>query len=467
MNAVLTAILGYVAVQLAIGFWVSRRIQSEADYLLAGRSLGYPLGIFTIFATWFGAETCIGAAGSIYGKGLAGGTADPFGYAGALFFMGAVFAAALWRQRLTTLADLFRRRYSQGVERFAVLLLVPTSLLWAAAQVRAFGQILAASGDLQVELAITVAAGVVILYTVWGGLLADAITDIIQGSVLIVGLIVLGVVVVASVGGVGAGLASVEPERLRLFGGPDVPWWLTLEAWIIPICGSVLAQELVARVIATRSPRVARNATLGAASLYLLVGLIPVFIGLVGPGLLAGLEDPEQILPRLAQIHLPVWFYVIFAGALVSAILSTVDSALLVAASLVSHNIVLPLRPGASEAQKVRWARTGVIVFGVVAWGLALSAEGVYELVVEASSFGSAGIFVIGTAALFWKRGTPTGAHLALGGGVASWILGAYVFDIATPYLVSLAVAAGGYLLGLGFPAGHSTGPNEAHVADP
>src|SRR5690606_7884348 len=140
MNATLPGIALYIVAQLLVGAWVARRIRTEDDYLVAGRRLGYPLAIFTIFATWFGAETCIGAAGAIYSDGLAGGSADPFGYAVCLLLMGAVFAVPLWKRRLTTLADLFRQRFSIGVERLAVLLMVPTSLLWAAAQIRAFGQ---------------------------------------------------------------------------------------------------------------------------------------------------------------------------------------------------------------------------------------------------------------------------------------------------------------------------------------
>src|SRR5919106_4743669 len=119
MNLVFWGVLGYVLVQLAIGAVVSRRIRTEADYLVAGRSLGYGLAIFTIFATWFGAETCIGAAGAIYENGLSGGSADPFGYALCLFFMAAVFAVPLWRRKLTTGADLFSQRYSPRHERFA------------------------------------------------------------------------------------------------------------------------------------------------------------------------------------------------------------------------------------------------------------------------------------------------------------------------------------------------------------
>lgn len=446
MNGVLAGITVYIAAQLAIGVWVSRRIRSEEDYLVAGRSLGYGLAIFTIFATWFGAETVVGAAGAVYEHGLSGGSADPFGYGLCILFMGALFAVPLWRRKLTTFADLFRQRYSVSVERFAVILMVPTSLLWAAAQVRAFGQVLSASSELDVDLTITIAAGVVILYTMAGGLLADVVTDLVQGVALIVGLVVLAVAMLVS-GGFET-LLEIDPSRVALFGGGEMPALEVAEAWAIPIFGSVVAAELVARIIAARSPAVARRACLYGGGLYLLVGLIPVALGLVGPSLLPGLAHGEQVLPRLALEYLPPVAFAAFAGALLSAILSTVDSALLVAASLVSHNVIVPLRGGISEAGKVRLARAGVVLFGALAYLLALHAEGVYDLVQQASAFGSAGIFVVTCWGLFSSYGGPLAAIWTLATGVTAWVIGSYVLDLPAAYLSSLGLSAGAYLLG-------------------
>jgi Na+/proline symporter len=440
LNVVLLAVLGYVLIQFGIGIYVSRRIRTEADYLVAGRSLGYGLATFTIFATWFGAETCIGAAGAIYENGLSGGSADPFGYGVTLLLMGAVFAVPLWRRKLTTLADLFRQRYSVGVERLAVVLMVPASLLWAAAQIRAFGQVLSASSGFDVAWMISLAALLVVAYTFFGGLLADAWTDVVQGVALMVGLLVLAVAVFVRVGT--EPLARLEPARLQLFGEAEAFSLLaTLEDWAIPVLGSVVAAELVVRVIAARSPQVAQRATLLAGGVYLLFGLIPAAIGLLGAVLLPGLADPEQVLPLVAQQYLPLALYAVFAGALVSAMLSTVDSTLLVASSLLSHNLVGPLRPGLSERGKVWLARAGVAVCGLVAYTLALSAEGVYALVEEASAFGSAGIFVVVAFGLFGRWGGVWSAVAALLGGVASWVLGAYVLALPYPYLTSLAAA--------------------------
>lgn len=446
MQSVLIGVAAYLVVQLAIGVAVSRRIASETDYLLAGRRLGVGIAAFSIFATWFGAETIVGAAGAIYSDGLAGGSADPFGYGVCLALAGILVAMPLWRRRYTTFGDLFRDRYSVGVERLAIALMVPTSVIWAAAQIRAFGQIVSASSALEVEVAITAAACFVVVYTVVGGLLADAITDLVQGVALIAGLVLLLVLVGAANGGAAGLTALIEPERLRLFAHAEQTWLEVAEEWAVPVFGSLLAVELLSRIMACRSAAVARRATLTGASLYLSVGTIPVLLGLAGPALAPGLEEPEQLIAVLAREHLATVAYVIFAGALISAILSTVDSALLAAASLISHNLIVPLAPGLSQRGRVWSARAGVIALGLAAYLIALHAEGIYVLVETASAFGSAGIFVVGMFGLFGRVGGPASAYAALASGMLVWAAGEYALGWTTPYLASLAAALGAYL---------------------
>jgi SSS family transporter len=439
-------ILGYILAQLAIGVIVSRRIETEADYLVAGRSFGPVLAGFSVFATWFGAETCIGAAGAVYERGMAGGSADPFGYGLCVIVTGLVFAVPLWKLRLTTLADLFRLRFDKSVERLAVLLIVPTSLFWAAAQIRAFGQVLSSATGLEIEATLAVAAAVVIAYTMFGGLLADAWTDVVQGIALVFGLVVLIVTVLRTEGL--QPFAALEPAQFNPLGSESRSLLAIAEEWAVPVVGSMVAAELVARMLASRSAAVARNATVAGGVAYLTIGLMPVALGLMGASLLPGIAEPEQILPALAQRYLPTALYVIFAGGLVSAILSTVDSALLMASALVSHNVIVQLRPGLSERAKVRIARGGVALFGVVAYLMAVRAERVYELVEEASSFGSAGVVTVVVFGLFTRIGGTGSALAALLAGVTTWVVGAYVVPVPYPYLTSIALAAGAYLAG-------------------
>jgi len=450
MQPVLIGIGAYLLVQFAIGMLVSRRIASETDYLLAGRRLGLGLAAFSIFATWFGAETVVGAAGSIYSDGLGGGSADPFGYGLCLVVLGLVVAVPLWRRQYTTFGDLFRERYSVGVERLAVLIMVPTSVLWAAAQIRAFGQVVSASSDLDVSFAISVAAVFVILYTVAGGLLADVVTDFVQSIAIIVGLIVLLVAVGDSHGGLPGLAALIDRERLAFSTAGATPLEI-VEAWAVPVCGSLLAVEMLSRILGCRTAATARNAALIGAAIYLSVGLIPVMIGLAGPTLVPNLEEPEQLVAVLAQQHLSTFLYVLFAGALISAILSTVDSCLLAAASLVSHNLIVPLKPSLGERGKILSARLGVVGFGIAAYAIALHAEGIYELVATASAFGSAGIFVVGLFGLFSRVGGAPSAYAALSAGVVVWAAGEYWLDWSTPYLAAVGAALLGYLGAAGF----------------
>lgn len=441
MTASLAALLTFLALQLGVGIWISRRIASESDYLLAGRSLGYVLVTFSIFATWFGAETVIGSAGSVHREGFSIASAEPFGYGLCLILMGALLARPLWSRKLTTLADLYRQRFGPGVERLAAVLLIPSSVLWAAAQVRAFGQVIATAGELDVSLAIGLGAAFTIGYTMFGGLLADAITDVMQGGLLAIGLVVMLVAVVLEVGGAGAAISLLRAsEGIDLTPAAAGPWYLTLEAWAIPVCGSLVATEVVGRVIAARSGAVAQRGSLAAGGLYLVVGSIPVVIALLAGPLVGELADPEQLLPTVARELLSPVLFAVFAGGLVSAILSTVDSTLLVASGLLSHNLLLPALKVTDERTKVRLARAGVLGLGALAYILALHADGVFALVEQASAFGSAGVLVTVLFALFTQLGSARTATATLLAGLLSYV-GGVALGWETPFLLSLAAS--------------------------
>ena len=449
VTTTLAAVIVYMIVQLGIGVWASRRVASEEDYLIAGRKLGYPLMTFSIFATWFGAETIVGSAGTTYSEGVSLGSAEPFGYGLCLIMMGLVYAVPLHRRKLTTLADLYRQRYSVRTERLAAVLLIPGSLLWAAAQVRAFGSVLTTTTSaLELETAIAIATGVTLAYTAFGGLLSDAITDLVQGVMLIVGLVVVGGGVVAQLGGLGAAADAVATSgRVHLTSVGEGSVLDAVEAWAIPVFGSLVTTEVVGRVIAARSPAVARNSSFAAGALYISIGMIPVLLGLVGPRIVPEINDPEQIVAALALRTLSTIGYALFAGALISAILSTVDSTLLVSAGILSHNLIVPVLKVTDERRKVRLARWGVIAFGVVAYLLARRAEGVFDLVEQASAFGSAGIIVTITFGLFTRRGGPVTAMATLVVGAVGYLVATYA-GFEYPFVLSLVLALGTYLTG-------------------
>ncbi len=430
VNWLLVAIVAYVVAQFAIGAWVSRRMASEADYILAGRRLGTGLVAFSVFATYFGAEAIVASGGAVYEKGLSGALVDPVGYATAIIVVGVFFARALWSRGLTTFADLFRQRYSPGVEQLVVIMLLPGSVIWAAAQVRAFGQIMSANSGL----------GLI------GGLLADAVTDVVQGVAVVIGLIILGTVVALHVGGVSAGLAKVEPDQLRLLGA-DTGALEVLEQIAIPVCGTIVAVELISRFLGARAAAVASLGTVLGGGTYLLVGLIPVFLGLVARHAAGAIQDSEQIVPRLAEVFLPGVLYVSFVGAVISAILSAVHAALHAPASQISHNIIVRLVPGLSDHGKLWSVRITVMVLSIVAYLLSVTSNRIHDLVETASAFGSAGVFVASLFALFSRFGGPAAAYASVAAGMLVWAGGKYALGLTAPYLCGLLAAGISYVV--------------------
>ena len=445
MNWLLAAIVGYVLVQFAVGTWVSRRMASEADYILAGRGLGVALVTFSVFATYFGAEAIVASGGAVYENGLTGALVDPVGYAAAIIMVGVFFARALWSRGLTTFADLFRQRYSAGVERLVVVVLLPGSVIWAAAQVRAFGQVMDENSGMGLKSAILLAAVLVAAYSVVGGLLADAVTDVIQGVAVLAGLIILGAIVAGHVGGLSAGLAQVDPQRLKVFDAQESLVG-TLEKMAIPICGTIVAVELISRFLGARSAEIAMKGTVLGGGIYLIVGMVPVFLGLVGPGLLPNVQDSEQIVAKLAKVYLPGLLYIAFAGAIISAILSTVHSALHAPASQISHNIVVRLVPGITDRGKLWCVRFTVMALSIVAYLLSVTSERIHDLVETVSAFGSAGVFVTALFALLTRFGGPASAYTSVVAGMLVWAGGKYALNIAAPYLLGLLAALVGYV---------------------
>ncbi len=433
-------ILAYLVVQIFIGIWIARRIKSESDFLIAGRRLSLFKVSFSLFATWFGAETCIGSSAAVFAKGLYGSRADPFGFSICLLLMGLLLATKLRSKKYITLADHFRDRYGHSVERFAIWIMVPSSLFWAAAQLRAFGQIISFSSALPITISISLSVIFVIVYTYLGGLLGDIYTDLIQGVIIMIGLITTIILFVKATSDLGQILGSIDSSRWS-FMGPQETLLERLDRWMVPILGSLTAQEALSRLMAAKSARIARNASFVACGIYLIMGSIPVFLGLVGPYLLHNLPDSEQFLITLAHGILPKAIFVVFSGALISTILSTIDSILIAISALISHNLIVTRFRLKSQRSQVLSARIIVVLAGLFAYFLAITSEGILSLVITASSFGTAGLLVITLMGFYSRIGGTRSANLALLGGLLAWPLSEYVFHLQAPYLVSILVA--------------------------
>jgi Na+/proline symporter len=185
--------------------------------------------------------------------------------------------------------------------------------------------------------------------------------------------------------------------------------------------------------------------------MYLALGSIPVFLGLLGPFIFPGLADSEQFLIRLAERHLPNLLFIVFSGALISAIISTVDSILLAISALFSHNLLVPVFGIRTERGRVLTARMTVLGGGILAYVIAIYGKGIYELVLTASAFGTAGILVVTMMGMYSRWGGKEAATSAMITGFVLTPLATYVWKLQAPFLTSvagsLAAFAGGSVL--------------------
>lgn len=448
INAMTLMIVVYLLVQLAIAAYAARGVKSESDFIVAGRTVGLFLGVLSLFATNFGAETIMGSSAAIADEGLAGARADPFGYTICWVLMAIFVAYQLRSKSYSTIGDFFHDRYGKRVEMLVAAVVLPSSLIWAAAQMMAFGQIISVVSEVPVDTGIIAATALVVLYTFMGGMKSDIMTDGVQGVVLIVGLMALTGFVVTAAGGFLPSLDLVEREQLH-WAHADESFLARLDVWMIPVLGSLVMQEAVGRLLSMRTAALARRACFIAAALYLVVGCMPVYIGLVGVHLpeAKDLTHRDAYLPDLAKSLLPQWAYVLFIGALVSAIVSTVNSTLLAFAALVTKNIVLPLKPAMRDATQLKLTRGLLLVAGPITCALALGGDTIFEMAQLSSSFGSAGVLVTFFGGMYLARGKwragPRTAMATLLTGVGVSALGALVYDEVwtAPFMTSIAAS--------------------------
>lgn len=417
-------VVAYVVVMFGVSIWARTRIETEEDYLVAGRRLPLWLAWPSLFATWFGAGTLLTAAEQVRADGLPAAALDPFGSGLCLILAGLFFAKRLWKMNLLTLADFYRQRFGPRAELVSALIMVPSYFGWIAAQFVALAGVLELFFGLDPTWGILLVALVGTGYTLIGGMWSVTLTDAIQVALVLLGLGALGYNVASHLGD-GAALAGVQrvltetpPQKLTLIPTESLavfmPW---LAAFSAGALGNLPGQDLMQRVFASRSANTARAACLVAGVVYLSVGLVPVFLALSVD--LLGVKPGGSILPALAELFLEPAVAVIFLVAVMSAVLSTIDSAILSPAGLLAQNIL----PRVSKVPSLRLNQLSVVGVALVSLAFAYGGQSAYELLESAYELAVAGLLVPLAIGLYSKRGAERAALAAMGFGMGLWTL--------------------------------------------
>ncbi|ANQ83464.1 sodium/solute symporter transmembrane protein [Azoarcus olearius] len=427
-------VTAYLVLSIAIGLYAATRVKNSTDYVAAGRNLPLYIVTATVFATWFGSETVLGISATFIDEGLRGLWSDPFGASLCLILAGLFFARPLYRMNLLTLGDYYRTRYGRTVEVLCSLAIVVSYLGWVSAQISALGLVfnILSEGSISAETGMLVGAGIVLAYTLFGGMWSVALTDFMQMAIIIVGLAYIAWLVGDMAGGVGAVVAHTdEAGKLNFLPAFDAKDIIAFTAGILTMgFGSIPQQDVFQRFNAARNERIAVQGTLLGGSGYFLFAFIPLFIAysatLIDPALVANYQesDSQQILPQLILEHTPLFAQVLFFGALLSAIMSTASGTLLAPSVTFSENILRSTFRGMNDRQFLVMTRVVVVLFALlVTWYAIHTDESIHGMVENAYKVTLATAFVPLAFGLYWKRASTQGALVSIVAGLAVWVL--------------------------------------------
>lgn len=434
---VVTFIVVYLALNVLVGFYAARRVKNDEDFILAGRGLSLPLATATVFATWFGSETMLGASTRFAEEGGAGIVEDPLGAALCLILVGLFFARRLYRMKLHTFGDFYRNHFGEKAELLAGFFLVISYVGWVSAQMIAMGLVLhTVVPEISVTAGILIATAVVVAYTMSGGMWSISITDFIQTLFIVIGLIAVTIIVTDQAGGLTRVLASAPENSFTIF--PDTSWTGTLEfiaAWISIGLGSIPQQDVFQRVMSSKSEKIAVRSSFLAAGLYLSIAFLPLLLVLGAKLLVAPPDDLQLLLPQLIMQHTGPVLQIFFFGALLSAVMSTSSGALLAPAAILSENILKPLFPHRNSKQQLLRTRLSVFALGLVSLLIAIFRRDIAELVSEASAISLVALFVPLCTGLFLRSTNTHAAIASMLGGISVWLLCTALLNTTAPII--------------------------------
>ncbi|GIW82327.1 MAG: sodium:solute symporter [Gemmatales bacterium] len=420
------AIAIYLLVIFALSIWAQGRIHTAEDFIVAGRRLPLSLAWATLLATWFGAGTMIIQANEVKNEGLKQAALDPFGAGCCLLLAGLFYARPMWQMGITTVSDFFHRQFGSTAEVLSVFILVPSYFGWIAAQFVALAAILEAFFGIPQNVGMLYVALVGMSYTLMGGMWSVTLTDAVQIVLVILGLIILTISSLMGLGG-GSILGGLKilSDKTELLQPVPVETLPLLGAWLgaftAGALGNLPGQDLMQRVFAAKSAQTARNACLLAGVLYLLLGTMPLLLGLVGRMLFA--DSDSNVTIELAKRFLaptPL-LLVVFMLGLISVVLSTIDSAILSPATVLSQNLFEKWNRG--RISPLWLNRISVLLVSMASLALAYSGEGAYELLEGAYELTLVGLFVPLTCGLFLPLRGQAPAIAAMIAGPAVWIV--------------------------------------------
>ncbi len=467
-QAILSTLIAYALTMIIIGLIANRLSRDEKDYFLGGRRLGPWVAGLSASASSSSVWTLLGVSGYAYAYGLAAVWLVPAcvgGFALNWFILAPALRRESARCGAITVTEMLAGPIGTA-KRWPVIVLASTIVLlslltYVAAQFQGAGKTFAETFDMGFTPALLIGAAIVVFYTLLGGFWAASITDTVQGMIMAVAALALPIATVTAIGGLDplvAGMQTVEVEGyMTLTRGMPLAAGLGMVLGLLGIgLGYPGQPHVVNRLMALRDDA----ALVGGRRISMTWALV-IYSGMIVLGwavrvLLPDLADPEDAFMAGSEAALPPVLAGIMIAALLSAIMSTVDSQLLVAASTISHDLIgrageREIEPGLGHDRRVLLrSRLTVLTLSLGSIGVALWVdEGIFESVLFAWTAMGAAFGPLLLVTVLVRRPRPEYVLAAMGAGFSLSVL-AYVSEAGgvlervVPFVIALALAGWG-----------------------
>lgn len=410
----------FIALQVSIGLYFVRRVRgSSTNFIVAGRGLILPLAAAALMAQAVDSNATLGNTDLSAQFGFWGGASLPIGLALCLFVTGLFFAKPLNRMGLLTLPDFYRLKYGRAVEVLAAPIMVLSFCILLAGNLVAGGYLLQAFMGTSYLTGVLLIAGVMLLYTVPGGLLSVVYTDLLQATLAFVGSVALIIFVAVNYGiSIPEGTGPFAFEQLTDPAAGAYINWATLIALGL---GDIVALDFMERVFAAESPETARRACYVGGVGTLVIGIPFSIVALSAGSVFERLGiDPggDPVLYALLQNTAPAVLIVIVLSAIVAASLSTGTGAILAMASVFARNI-LGVRGGTVGGRDRLLLVTRAMMFPITLFAifLALRVPQTGILLTLAFDVALAGLLVPFALGIYWPKANKPAALAAIVAG--------------------------------------------------
>lgn len=432
MTALYTVILVlYFAGLLALGAWFNRRTKSREQYFLARGELGPATLGFSYSATQMSGSSYMGAVGTerVLGYNFApGGVSSAAAPWFTYILLGERLRRVASRIRCTTIVDVLQARYyGRSIAIIATVLMLVAFVPLIAAQLKAAANLFQVLLGLPYWLGLTAFGGIVVLYTVIGGMRAVAWTDLVQGAIMIAGFAFLAPVAVGAAGGFGEmhlRYAEINPDGISFLGTMPALWVVSsFLVWGFFQIGG--APAAVTRFLIPEDEKTLKGALVFSIAFSSFIFAGSTLIAIASAVLLPSLKQTDMALPALVQMLMHPVFGGIVVAAVLGATMSTIDSILLLAGSLVVENLYVPATGrDVSRAAGLRLARWTTLGIGVLAMAVAVDppASILWIVTMSFSLMASAFTFPL-LLGMWWPRATRQGGIAAMLGGGATCVL--------------------------------------------